>query len=96
MESGRIFFNPSVACHGNMFFLGKGDSLFRGNHFDFLDCLLMIDDDDDLVLYFSVSHSLTPFLHVFMTVEEDKKLAYYYYYFSWGFIIHRLESQKTD
>ncbi|XP_044502116.1 homeobox-leucine zipper protein HAT5-like isoform X1 [Mangifera indica] len=30
MESGRIFFNPSVACHGNMFFLGKGDSLFRG------------------------------------------------------------------
>ncbi|XP_057983184.1 homeobox-leucine zipper protein HAT5 [Malania oleifera] len=29
MDSGHIFFNPS-SCHGNMLFLGNGDSLFRG------------------------------------------------------------------
>ncbi|KAL3526431.1 hypothetical protein ACH5RR_011087 [Cinchona calisaya] len=28
MESGRLFFDPS--CHGNMLFLGSGDSIFRG------------------------------------------------------------------
>ncbi|XP_073041001.1 homeobox-leucine zipper protein HAT5-like [Primulina eburnea] len=28
MESDRIFFDPS--CHGNMLFLGNGDSIFRG------------------------------------------------------------------
>ncbi|XP_073142566.1 homeobox-leucine zipper protein HAT5 [Henckelia pumila] len=28
MESGRIFFDPS--CHGNMLFLGNGESIFRG------------------------------------------------------------------
>ncbi|KAJ0052034.1 hypothetical protein Pint_02696 [Pistacia integerrima] len=30
MESGRLFFDPSVACPGNMLFLGNGDSLLRG------------------------------------------------------------------
>ncbi|EXC31623.1 Homeobox-leucine zipper protein HAT5 [Morus notabilis] len=31
MESGRLFFDPTSACHGgNMLFLGNGDSVFRG------------------------------------------------------------------
>ncbi|KAL0377439.1 UNVERIFIED_CONTAM: Homeobox-leucine zipper protein HAT5 [Sesamum radiatum] len=29
MESGRIYFDPT-SCHGNMLFLGNGDSGFRG------------------------------------------------------------------